>query len=204
MAFEALRDRWENMAPREKRLVLALGVAVVASVFGFIGLQIRSGLNDLDSKNSQTRYALRLIDEHQEEVYAKRDATDNPEHRIPDSAQPLATYLDGIATQVGVTIPESSERPAVTRGKYHELSIDVKLHGVSLDQLAKFLKLVETNGQAVVTQRLYVKPYISAHDKLDVELTIAAYEKAKPGSEGKGKGKGPKGKPVDSDDKSGG
>jgi hypothetical protein len=204
MAFEGLRDRWENMAPREKRLVIALGVTAVVCVFGFIGLQIRGGLADLEEKNGQTRYALRLIDEHQDEIFAKKNSPEDPERLIPETAQPLTTYLDGIATQVGVTIPEQSERPAQVRGKFHELSVDIKLRGVTLDQLARFLKLVETSGQAVVTQRLYVKPYVSAHDKLDVELTIAAYEKLKlkPAKTG---GKGVKGKSDEAaSDKSGG
>jgi hypothetical protein len=187
MAFEALKDRWENMAPREKRLLGLLGALLVGAVFLIIGWQIRSGLSDLESKNAKTRDALRLITEHQDEIYAKRNSTDNPEQRIPDTAQPLATYLDGIATQVGVTIPEQSERPVVKRGKFDELSIDIKLRGVSLDQLSKFLRLVETSGQAVVTSRLYIKPYISAHEKLDVELTIAAFEKSKTPAKGKTK-----------------
>ena len=37
-----------------------------------------------------------------------------------------------------------------------------------------------STSPAVVTQRIKVHPYLSAHEKLDVELTIAAYEKAKP------------------------
>jgi type II secretory pathway component PulM len=187
MAFEAVRDRWESMAPREKRLLGLLGVALVLAVFIIIGWQIQGGLAELETKNAATRNALLLITEHQDEIYAKRNSTDNPESRIPENAQPLATYLDGIATQAGVTIPEQSERPVVKKGKYDELSIDIKLRGVSLEQLSKFLRLVETSGQAVVTERLYIKPYISAHEKLDAELTIAAFEKAKTPAKGKPK-----------------
>ena len=203
MAFEGLRDRWEQMALRERRLVVALGVTAVVCVFGFIGLQIRSGLQELEEKNGETRYALRLIDEHQDDVFKQKTSIDNPDTIIPDSAPSLATYLDGIATESGLTIPESSERPAQTRGKYIELSTDLKLRGVTLEQLAKFLKLAETRAPAMVTQRLYVKPYVSAHEKLDVELTFATFEKAKVKPAGKKKpGEGKAGETGS--DKSGG
>ncbi len=193
MAFEQLRDRWENAAPREKRLVLALGITAVVCVLGFVFLNVRNRLADLEGQNAQARYALRLIAEHQDEIMEKRNSPEDPERLIPETAQPLQTYLEGIATQAGnMTIPDSTEKPPVIKGKYRELSLDINLRGVTLDQLAKFLKMVETNAPAVVTQALYVKPYVSAHDKLDVKLTIAAYEKApvaKPGRPGGKPGK---------------
>jgi Tfp pilus assembly protein PilO len=179
MAFEQLRDRWENMAPREKRLVLALAVTAVVCVLGFVWLRVSSSLSRMETQNAQARDALRLIAEHQDEILERRNSPTDPERTIPDVAQPLETYLEGIASQVGnMTIPETTGKPPVIKGKYRELSVDMTLHGVSLDQLAKFLKLVE-GAPAVVTQRLKVRPYMSAHDKLDVELTIAAYEKYK-------------------------
>ncbi len=196
MAFEGLRERWEQMAPRERRLGILLGVALVVSVFGFIGLQIRSGLKDLEAKNGETRYALGVIDEHANDVAV---IDNRPE--IPVSAQPLATYLETIATEVGVTIPEQTEKPAQTRGKFTELSIDIRMRGISLDQLARFLKLVETRSPVVITQRLYIKPYVSAHEKLDVDLTIATFEQAKKLKPGKGEAKATDG---DDADKSGG
>jgi Tfp pilus assembly protein PilO len=180
MAFEQLRGRWESMAPREKRLVLALAVTFVVCVLGFVWIQVASSLSRMEAQNATAREALRLIAEHQDDILEKRNSPDDPERQIPDTAQPLSTYLEGLAAQAGnMSIPDSNPRPAVVKGKYRELSIDISLHGVSLDQLTKFLRLVETSAPGVVTQRIKVHPFISAHDKLDVELTIAAYEKNK-------------------------
>lgn len=187
MAFEQLRGRWESMGPREKRLVLALGVTAVVCVLGFVWLRVSSSLSRLEAQNATARDALRLIAEHQDEILEKRNSSDDPERMIPETAQPLQTYLESLASQAGnMTIPDSTERPPVVKGKYRELSVDITLRGVSLDQLSKFLRLVETTSPAVVTQRIKIHPYVSAHDKLDVELTIAAYEKAKATDKPKG------------------
>jgi hypothetical protein len=190
MAFEQLRERWELMAPRERRLVSAFGITLVVCLFGFVGLQIKDGLDAIADKNAATREALRKIDRHVvEQASAKPDSGERPP-TIPDQATPLASYVEGIANELGMSIPESTERTPVVKGKYRELAVDVKLRGVSLEQLAQFLKRVETRQPAVVTQRLFVRPYVSAHEKLDVELTIATWEKAKPDAKSKGKGKG--------------
>jgi len=178
MAFEGARDRWEHMEPREKRLAVLFGVTLVVCVFIFMGMQIRGRLVALENKNQLSRDAIRSIEQHQADPAASA-AADTAAALIGDTAPPLATYLEGIATEIGFTIPETNVRPVQPRGKYQELSIEIKLRGISLEQLAQFLKLVETRQPAVVTTRLYVKPYISAHEKLDVELTIATFEKAK-------------------------
>jgi type II secretory pathway component PulM len=177
MAFEQLRDRWENMAPRERRLLLGLAATAVACVLIVVLLRVTTRLSAMEDQNAQTRNALRLIMLHQDDILEKRNSPNDPEKIIPETAQPLQTYLEGVASQAGgMTIPDSTNKPEVVKGKYRELAVDIKLRGVSIDQLAKFLKMAESNP-AVVTQRLYVKPYVSAHEKLDVELTMATYEK---------------------------
>lgn len=181
-AFDQLRDRWETMAPRERRLVGILGVTFVVCVFGFVGLQIRSGLVDLRAKNEATRAALQLVEEH----LAAPPAVASNEPIIPDTAPSLGSYLEQLATEVGISIPETTDRGAVEKGKFRELSTDIKLRGVTLDQLARFLKLVETRQSAVATQRLYIKPFVSARDKLDVEITVSTWEKAKKPAKKKG------------------
>jgi Tfp pilus assembly protein PilO len=180
MAFEQLRGRWESLAPREKRLVLAFFVVAVVCVLGAVWMKVSRSLSRLETQNATAREALRLIAEHQDEILEKRNSLDAPERMIPETAPPLQSYLEGLATQAGnITITDSTERPVVVKGKYRELSVDLSLHGVSLDQLAKFLRLVETSSTAVATQHIRIHPYVSAHDKLDVDLTINAYEKAK-------------------------
>jgi hypothetical protein len=191
------------MAPRERRLVGLFGLTLVVCIFGMVGLQIASGLSALSAKNAATRAALHKLDEHAADLAAAKVGAEDKAAVIGDQAPPLASYLEGIANELGMQIPESTERPAVVKGKYRELSIDVKLRGVSLDQLSQFLKRVETRQPAVVTQRLWVKPYTSAHDKLDVELTIATWEKAKADKKPATGGKTDDRKSGSSSDKSG-
>lgn len=175
--FDDLKNRWERLAPRERRLLQLLGLTAIACVFGFVGFQVNDGLREIERRNDDVREALRTIELHRDS-YEQSRAQDTAALIGPE-APPLATYLDQLAQETGFPIPEATERPPVTKGKFVERSIDLKLRGLTVQQLADFLQKVETRSPTVVTQRLYVKTYFNQHDKLDVELTVATWERAK-------------------------
>ncbi|MBI4509993.1 MAG: type 4a pilus biogenesis protein PilO [Deltaproteobacteria bacterium] len=177
--FDVIQNRWELLGERERRLFSLLGVTFVLFVLLVLGYFINDGLSSIEEKNQLTREALRDIEEKREEyLEAKRNPTDVT-RQITSEAPSMASYLEQIANEVGVQIPESNERQATTKGKFSERTIDVKLRGVTVEQLAQFLQRIETHSQIIVTQRLFVKTHFSQKEKLDVELTVATYERAK-------------------------
>ena len=188
MILDDVQQWWERLAARERNLFSLLGLALVIGFAGVVGYQIHGGLNELETANTDTRDALRMIDEVGGAYLTGKNNPNDPVASIVETAPPLTTYLEGIATEVGVQIPESSERQPVQKGKFQERAVDVKLRGVTTRQLSSFLQMVETRSQTVVTQRIYAKPQFNAHDKLDVELTVATYERPKKEKKSKDKG----------------
>src|SRR6185436_18906736 len=107
MAFEALRERWERVETREKRMFSLLGVTFVVCIFGFIGMQISSGLSDREAHNAATRSALRLIELRAADPGAM--TTDPAEAAIGETAPQLGSYLEGIGNELSISIPEQQE-----------------------------------------------------------------------------------------------
>ncbi|MFH0901190.1 MAG: hypothetical protein V2A73_11240 [Pseudomonadota bacterium] len=177
MAFvDDIRRRMERLAPRERRLIalLTLTALVLSTAFG--GSLVRKGISEAEANNAAMRDALENLSQNREKLIAARHSGAPAEVK---DAPPLATYLDTIANETGVQIPETTERSPTTKGKVTERAVDIKLRGITLQQLAEFLRQVETRSQRVLTQRLFVKPRFNARDTLDVELTVAAFEQAK-------------------------
>ena len=181
MAMERARARWERLAPRERRLVVLVGLTTLACVFGLLIMQVQDGLAAIRAKNAETQAALHTLTQNRAEILAHRSAPGDAAATIGDEAPRLATYLETIANEVGIQIPESTERPPTTKGKFLERTVEVKLRGLSVEQLANFLAKVETQSPIVVTQRLFVKRSSFSQDgKLDaVELTVGTYERAR-------------------------
>jgi type II secretory pathway component PulM len=179
MAFyDRLKDRWEQAAPRERRLALLLGVSLLIALFGYIGFQISDGLDKMAKENARTRAAIASLEKHADELMSGKGKSASA---IADAPVSLATYLETIGHDVGVELPETTESSHPAKSpKFTEHTIDVTLRNITIDQLAQFLKRVETDQPSVVTQHLNVKPYRSDHVHMDVELTIATYEKNKP------------------------
>src|SRR5688572_7491646 len=176
--IDGIREWWERTAPRERRLIMLLGVTAVICIFGFVGFQISDGLSEMSKKNQATRDALQSLAEHRDELEAAKDKGASVVSMIGDEAEPLATYLEAIEQEIGVKIQKSTEKPMVTKGKFHERALSVQLYDVTVDQLARFLERIETKSPIVVTQRLFVKRSSVVKEKLDrVEITVATYER---------------------------
>jgi hypothetical protein len=184
--WDRIRDRWERLQPRERLLATVAGIAAGVCIVLWVFFMITGGLKKLEDHNRETQDALDEIDKHAGDLMAARTHSGEVTAMIPDEAQPLGTYLESIEQQTGVTIKNSTEKGATVKGKFRELGVQIQFFDVTLDQLANFLKLVETKSPTVVTQRLYVKRSTVKKEQMDrVELTVATYERGKKESSGK-------------------
>ena len=52
---ERVRDFWDRISPRERRLVVLAGVAVPLTIAVWLGLAIHDGLSDMETRNERTR-----------------------------------------------------------------------------------------------------------------------------------------------------
>jgi|GEM_PF-4429129 len=162
MAFEGLRDRWDHMAPRERNLVVLLGATAVFCVFALIANTISSGLSAIEARNDEKRMALENL------MILKQQKTQQrgPKVTIGATAPSLSTYLEGIAGEVGVQIPNYQPQPSQPRGVYEEISGRIELREVTIYQLAEFLEKVETKNRTVVVTTLNVEKSRRDPDKL--------------------------------------
>ena len=179
--FDRIRDWWERRELREQRLVMLLLAAVVVTGLGYAGFLVSDGLSGLGAGNDEIRAALHTLSERKEEILEAR--TRGPDVQFGEEPTPLATYLEKIGSEAGVTIKAQTEKPTVTKGKFHEIALQITLNDITLDQLANFLKKVETQSATVVTQRVYAKRSLMAKEKMDrVEVTVATWARPKTAS----------------------
>lgn len=191
-----IRAQWDRLSLRERRLLTLLTGCLLALVVFAIGYVISDGLQSIDERNRDMRQALKDIAGHRDEFIRARSESRVWETKIPPegTGQPLQGFLEAAAKELDISIPEMNERPAQPRGKqFIEKSVDIKLRGVNLLQLADFMKKVETTSQhVVVVSRLFVRTRFNQHDQLDAEMTVSTFERGsleKP----KGAGKAPRG-----------
>jgi type II secretory pathway component PulM len=177
--FDRLREMWERLGPRERRLGTMLGVVLVVVAVLYVGFMIQDGLHALERHNDDTRAILATLNNRREELIEARSKQGETTAMIGEEHTALPTYLEKIAGEVGVQIRAQTEKPTVARGKFHEHQTQITLFDITLDQLAKLLRGIETQSPVVVVQRLQVKRSSLVKEKLDkVDLTVATYSRA--------------------------
>jgi hypothetical protein len=171
---------WDRMAPRERRWVAVLALAVLL-VSGALGAYFTfSNISDLEDGNANVRKALAAIAMHRNEYLDAKSRSAAQEARIGYDPPQLTADLEAAAREEQVQIDESNERPTTPAGRrYAQHDVDLKLRQVDLQSLSNFLRRVETGPRLIMFTHISMKRRYSENDKLDVELTATAFERLK-------------------------
>lgn len=183
-ALDRAKEWWESKAPREKKLVLALGATLVICTIAWVGMTIRGGLGAIEKKNDDSREALAALD--MQRILKQSQGGDQTVVKIPDSPVALDTYLDGIITEVGLKSPTYPAPKETQKGAVVELTIHVALQDLTIYQLKDLLEKIETQNPVVVVTELHVKKNFGNKENVDVDFTAATYYKKAAGSGGGG------------------
>ncbi|MFT3775374.1 MAG: hypothetical protein QM820_59265 [Minicystis sp.] len=173
-----LRERFEKLEPRERRLLVILGsvLGVFVVMLGPIGVYtIVSG------KRSENRDLRDLVDQVYDaraqiaERKAKRDAL---LARYARTAPPLPGFIEESAKENGISAAESQDRPETPHGKrYSERTTVVKVHKAGMLAVAKTLEKIEQSGYPVAITKLNIKPRAGEPDSYEVELGVSAFDR---------------------------
>lgn len=178
--MQALRDKWERLSQRERTMVGALGVTFVLMVTLIVGFLISDGLASLEERNDDMRQALRDLDTQRDNYLRMKAKVAQMETRMGTQPVQLQGVLEAAAKDSGVEIQESDERPPAPAGKkFVERSAHLRLRAVTLEQMTKFMRAIETGKSLVVVTELNVRTRDDKHEQFDVEMTVSTYERDK-------------------------
>ena len=196
---ERARDFWDRISPRERRMVVVLGVCLPVILAIWLGLNIHDGLVAKEAKNDEIRRALVVL----ADLKARGpDSAPSDDVVATMGTEPLSldTYLTNAAQKAGFTLRGTQQKTPVTRNGFVTTSVSCDVSDLPIDQLRKFLQEIETGSKVVVITKLDVRRDFKDHEKLDGKLEVTTYSKEpKKVEEGAGSGSGDKSKTKDAD-----
>jgi type II secretory pathway component PulM len=176
--MHALRDKWERLSQRERTMVTVLGVTFVLMATMIVGFLITDGLSSMDQHNAEMRQALRDLDTQRDNYVRMKVKAAQMETRLGTQPVQLQGYVETAAKEAGVQIPESDELPPAPAGKkFVERTLKLQMRAVTLEQLTKFMKAIETGRSLVVVTALNVRTRDDKHQQLDVEMSVTTYDR---------------------------
>src|SRR5688572_17832045 len=115
-----LRDRFDAMAPREKRLLGILAAVAGVLLLAAIPIGVMALLGDAEATHAELLEAIDRIEAEGEGVRERQAERDAILRRYDTPVAALPGLLDKAAQGAGITIPESKEPSPVAHGKKFE------------------------------------------------------------------------------------
>jgi hypothetical protein len=186
MPIGRIRASISRLTARERAMLATLiGIFFVCGA-AVLFVLILDGLGSLQEQSAQMRAGLLAIATERDAYLDRQQENTSQRARLP-AAPALQGYLEKIALEAGISIPQSDERAPVPRGKRHvERAVDIKLRDVTLEQVARFLHKVETGSYLVVTSQLGLRPRYGNRERMDAEITVSTFDRAENGAAAKG------------------
>ncbi|MGC4063550.1 MAG: hypothetical protein QM784_02655 [Polyangiaceae bacterium] len=177
----SLAKTFERLDTREQRLLRVFSICIGVGVFSFVLFGRELLLGSSRDQDEAFRNAIAEITSSQSALAKAEQRRQTVAQRYARPAPPLAAFVDGLAKESGIEIPETQDRPVVPHGKrYEERSLRLQLRKASLGNLARFLEKIEQAGHPVVLSKLNIRKRISEPDSYDVELIVSAYDRKEP------------------------
>ena len=181
------REFWDRISPRERRLVLILGVAAPITIAIWLGMSIRDGLVDMETRNANTRKALGVLADLRARGDTGKPTGDDPVAMMGTEPLSLPTYLDNAAKKANFTLKSTTPHPPLPKNGFVTNSVSCTLDDLTIDQLKTFLMEVEMGSKVVAVTHIDLRRDFRSKEKLDVNLEISTYSKEPPAkTEGEG------------------
>jgi general secretion pathway protein M len=187
--FDALRDYWEKLSDRERKMLSAMG-GVLLTVIVFVTIwTTTSAVAEVEEEREGIRRVLADID-RAGDLLAKRHAERLAiEARYQLKAPALAAYIERKAKEQGLEVRQVSEEPEKVINGYRRQSVRVSLSGVSLRPIMHLLAAIEQEPAPMAIERLVIEHY-SSGDSYKVDIGVSAFDAPE-----KGKKSGKAGQP---------
>ncbi len=173
----SLRTQLSNLSPREQKLLSAFGAVLAALIFIGGPAYVYSGLSDARSRNEEMRKLLAQMDRMGELLAKRKSERMALELRYASQAPSLASFIEEAASENGLEVPESTDRPDIKGKGYTERVTVVKMRKVGLKPLVKMLEKIERSKYPVSVSLLSIKARASTPDSYDVQLAVSAFDK---------------------------
>jgi len=171
------RDFWERISPRERGLVVLLGIAVPITLAIWLGLAIRDGLSDMESRNDKMRRAIDVVADLQ-----ARGITNEPKDdvlaQMGTEALPLETYLDKASVKAGFTFKGAvTPNGTIKRDGFVTHSVKVDFGDITVDQAKTFFQEIESGSKYVAVTHIDARRNFKAKEKLDFTIEVSTYSR---------------------------
>jgi general secretion pathway protein M len=169
-----------NLGRREKLMIIGGGVAVMLLLLYRFGLSPAIGrLHTLDRLVAAKERDLHEMKSIQETYLTQKRLLEEVHQSLTQRGQDFAIFslLEDLADKTGIKSNIMYMKPALTTpGEvFRESSVEMRLEGIVLPQLTRYLYDIERAPQLLRIRRMHIKPRLANPDQLDVTFQVSTF-----------------------------
>lgn len=173
-----LREWYEKLAPRERKLMNVLGAFAGVFLLVLVPLIVSLMLGSRRTENKALTEAIFAIKNAREEVRQRQARREAVIARYANKAPGLASVFEKAARDNHLDIQESRDMPEVPHGKkYVERATVIRMRKVGMLPLAKMLEQLEQQHMPISISRFNIRRRGGERDSYDVELGLSAFDR---------------------------
>lgn len=176
--LDSIRDYWEKLSDRERRMLSIMGATLVALVV-FAGVWVTSSaVAEVADERDGIRSVLADIDRAGDLLAKRHTERRAMEQRYQLKAPALAAFIESKAKEQGLEVRQVMEEPEKTINGYRRQSVRAGLSGVSLRPFMHLLAAIEQEASPLAIERLVIEHY-SLGDTYKVDIGVSAFDAPK-------------------------
>ncbi|MDD9946095.1 MAG: type II secretion system protein GspM [Myxococcales bacterium] len=174
--LERLKDSYDNLSERERRLVTALGMVLAALVLCLPLLLMQTRNDELADENDAIRELLDEIAEDGPKYAMMAEERRTSKARYLNRTPPLGSFLEAEAARQGLTVQEFNDQPQKTVGKYVKRNVRISLPKVALTPALNLMSSIVTSNYPVAIEQIQFEHYQKG-DSYNIKLGVLTYDK---------------------------
>jgi general secretion pathway protein M len=170
---------WQNMQSRERLFLGGAGAMLVLFlIFKFAIDPLFKHSADFDRQIVTARRQLAELRAMQQEYQRQKAVVDSINSQLKRQQNfAIFSRLEEFAGQTGIRNKILYMKPTVSTPSevYNEESVEVKMEGVTLEQLVRYLHQIENSPQLLKIKRLEIKPRFDNRQILTATFRVSAF-----------------------------
>jgi general secretion pathway protein M len=170
---------WQNLQPRERLFVGGAGAGLVLVLFFMLVIDpLFKHSAELDRQIVTARRQLTELRTMQQDYRRQKSVVDSINSQLKKQQNfAIFSRLEELAGQTGIRNNILYMKPTVSTPSevYNEESVEIKMEGVTLEQLVRYLHQVENSPQLLKIKRLETKPRFDNRQLLTATFRVSAF-----------------------------
>lgn len=174
-AVDNLRGAVEDLNPRERRLLVAMGITFLALLVALPFYVVLSSVADMEDENEEIVLVMQDISRATNRLNAERAERQAMERLYTTKAPPLGSFLEERAQEKGLEGLDITDQPEVALGRYTRRSVRASLSRVQLRPLLEMLAEVKNSRFPIAITTIQIDGVRRSGDH-NARITVHAYD----------------------------